>query len=353
MNPQRRFVSLVLVAMSVMATTGCVCVTTSGARGDVTMLWTFDGRQCGFVPEVAQVTIQIPGQTLENNGAYPCSTAGTGGITLLKFKPGTYNYSAQGRSAAGTVLYQASGSFVVNGNVTVNLAMTANTSAPGAAYLTWTLPANAAFATPNCAQAGASFVYVYLDGVSPQQGVACESGQTSPGVLLQNLTAGQHTIDVVATDAKGFRMYRKVSTLTVTPAATVSAQYSLDWYAGSLPLLWNFTNVGAPTSCGSAGVTAVDVYLTDAQGQYADIPESPRFTKSIDAQGRVSYRFPCLNSGVQGGTLTYVEPGSWNVFVSAASSTGAPFATNFAAPPVATVTSGNFSGIGFQVVLSR
>ena len=46
-------------------------------RGDVTFLWTFaGGLRCDQVREVWGVNVTIPGEQLQNNGKYDCSTAG-------------------------------------------------------------------------------------------------------------------------------------------------------------------------------------------------------------------------------------------------------------------------------------
>src|SRR4051812_25573716 len=89
----RSLVSLaVVLAMPLTA-----CVITPRTPGDVTFLWSFGGNTCAMVPAIANVKITVSGQTLQNDGIYPCSTNGTAGIVLNDFKGGLYSYTIQGR----------------------------------------------------------------------------------------------------------------------------------------------------------------------------------------------------------------------------------------------------------------
>jgi hypothetical protein len=95
----------------------------SPAPGDVEMLWHFtDGNTCStLINMVAEMQVTIPGEAIQNNGAFPCNVGGTDGIQLRDFVPGTYSYSVSALASDGTVLYSAAGTFVVDGDVQVDV----------------------------------------------------------------------------------------------------------------------------------------------------------------------------------------------------------------------------------------
>ncbi len=361
MTPTSRFLGSALVLAVALSVSGCVCQVMQ--RGDVTFTWTFQGQQCAVVTAVRRVRITIPGQTLMNAGVYDCVTQGTAGITLLNFRGGSYRYTVQGEDAQGTVLYSASGQLVVDGDVVVPVDLQVNPSAPTSVFLTWTFPANGATGgqPASCAQAGATdLMYVAIDGQQVSPPPTCAAGQTSPGWEVR-VTPGQHTIDIAAGAQTGnmvsgvpnvFYLYRKQSSLTAVAGAGALNQYALDWNAGSLNVTWTFLGAQGP-SCAAAGVTAVDVFLLGEDNQYADLLViNPAYTKlAADAQGRIGYRFNCLMGGAMGASFPYVNRGTYRVYASASGSAGV--FTNFAAPPMTTVTVGQFSPQPVALSLSR
>ncbi len=314
-----------------------------GSRGDVTFLWSFNSASCAAVPDVTQVTITIPGQTLANGGVYACDSGGTDGITLLNFGPGTYSYTIDGRNNGGTSLYSTTGSFVVNGNVTVHTNLGPNGNAPGSIYLTWTFPPSSVSGSlpATCAQTSGPIaaVAVSIDGAASND-LACTDGQTTPGVLIQNLAAGTHSIKLDARDSNGFYYYQKVSSFTVGAGQTSQQQFSFDWYAGSLAIRWNFANNATQLTCAQAGVTGM-VYLNlrDSQGNFL--------------YGQSGTPVPCLASGVQGTVFPYLPPGTYQFFAQAYGTGNVLYQTSTVAPPTVTVTSGQFPLIdgSTQVVL--
>ena len=212
MTVHSRFSTSLIAAFALLSSTGCIFTTTpSGTPGDLTFTWTFAGtRQCFEVPEVTQISVQIPGQTLQNNGVFGCLNSNTAGIKLLNFRAGTYTYTISGQNSQGTVIYQATGQVVVNGNVAVAVDLKPSASATGSVYVTWTLPT----ATPVTCQYLAA-VDLALDGATTPQSVSCTAGGTSPGVLLQNLSVGRHSIDISARDSNGLFYYRASNSFDV------------------------------------------------------------------------------------------------------------------------------------------
>jgi hypothetical protein len=328
MTAYSRYLPLVALT-ALMTTSGCVCVTGGGgggggggARGNVTFLWTFQGRQCFEVPEVTSVAITIPGQTLQNNGVYGCTNSGTAGITLLDFRGTTYTYTIRGLNQVGQVVYESSGSFVVNGNVTVTADLQPTASATGSVYVTWSFPAGSPV---NCQYLTA--VDIEING-APYRTVTCQEGATSPGVLIQGLTVGNNTITLLARDANQFYYYRTDATFAVFAGGASSQQFTMQWAVGSLPVKWSFNNGATVVNCAQAGVTQVNVNLRDAQGNYL--------------YGSAGTDVPCLSNGEQGTVFPYLYSGNYQVFLQAYGTAGALYRSSFTVPPQATVTAGQF-----------
>ncbi len=335
MNARHSFSWFALAALA-LSVSGCVCGP-ARSSGDVTFLWKFGGRPCAMLPDIDSVTIAVPGQTLMNQGVYSCTSGGSDGIKLLAFRGGTYSFTIKAKNKGGATLYESSGSFTVNGDVTVNVDMTVAANAPAYAYVTWTLPANGAFNNPTCAQAGVSLVYITLDGQSMGSAVNCADGQTATGVLLNNLTAGTHTIDIAAADMAGanaFYYYRKTSTLTAVPGGT-SASYALEWYAGGTAFRWSFPQ---GKTCADLSLLKINVDLRDSTDKYVF--------------GGTYTQVDCLKNGTQGvylpdtqANLPYLYPGTYRVYA-VAQSGGTNYKTDFNNPPTVQVQSGVFPTLG-------
>lgn len=319
MNLHSRFLPGLFALMSV---SGCVCVTGPGAsRGDISFSWTFAGRQCFEVPDVTQVTVQIPGQTLQNNGVYNCLNAGSAGIKLLKFAPGTYQYTVLGQNSQGTVLYQASGQVSVDGDEVVSVDLQPTANATGAMYVSWDFPAGT---TVTCGQY-LPWVDIVVDNGTPVT-VNCADGATSPGVLIQNLTPGTHTLDVMARNADNFYYYRTVTQVGIYAGGASAQQISLQWIVGSATLKWSFSNGVTQLNCAQAGVVGdIAITLRD-RSDNTDTPLS----------------VPCLNNGVQGVQIPFVYYGEYEVFLAAVGTGGVEYRSDWNNPPTVTVEAGEF-----------
>ncbi len=301
------------------------------AKVNLTVLWTFGGRHCADVPSVSKVTLDIAGVALANNGVFNCSPAGADGITLTNFAPGNYPFTIQATNSAGTLLYSASGTFVVlvtDVNAAVDLAPVAGQ--PAFAYVSWTFPANSLSSTPNCTQAGVTKVVVTVDNGQGQLFTCSDglAGGSSPGVLVTS-TAGNHTIDVAASDDNGFYYYRKVSALPpLFVGGSVAAQYALEWNVGSLPLRWTFNSGGVNRDCAYVGATQVKIDLKDSSGNYV--------------YGTAGSTVPCSTSGVMGTAFPYLYPDTYQVYIQAVGSGSILYKSNLTSPPTVTVTAGAF-----------
>lgn len=321
--------SLPLLAAALVALVGSGCVinstpTPQGRRGDITFTWNFANRPCFQVPDVVQVAVQIPGETLQNNGVYGCNNGGTDGIKLLNFRPGIYSFTISAQNQAGAVIYQGTGQITVDGNVALDVTLTPTQNATGSVYVTWTLPVG----TPVTCQ------YVPAVDISIDNGayttVNCADGATSPGVLLQNLSVGRHTIDISARDTQGLYYYRAINSFDAFAGGATSQQFSLQWIVGSLPLKWSFSNGVTQLNCAQAGVFEVQITLRDSQNQDS------------------TFTVPCLNNGVQGYQVPYVYYGNYQIFLAATGTGNVVYRSSLAVPPTATVVEGQFPPVDAQ-----
>lgn len=295
----------------------------SRSPGDVTFLWNFSSRSCAQAG-VASVHVSIPGQTLANGGVFACNTAGTDGITLLSFAGGQYSYAIEGLNATGQTLYQGSGTFTVNGSVTV----TASLGASGlpTAMMSWTFPPNGAAAAPNCTQAGVTSVSISIDQGTPFQ-VACSLG-FGASVQVDNLTPGVHSVVLEGQDSNGFVYYRKTSSLSAQVGGSANS-YLFDWAAGSLALKWTFSNGVTQLTCAQAGITQVNVNLLDSANNYL--------------YGNTGIDVPCLtNTGVQGTVFPFLNGGAYSLYLQAYGTGSVLYRSNFTTPPLVSVVDGVF-----------
>jgi hypothetical protein len=306
------------------------------AGGDVTFYWTFNGQSCALVPYVTQVTIQIPGQTLAQNGTFPCLNGGVNGIVLTNFRNGSYSFFIQGRSSTGVVFFEATGAFRVNGSVTVNVDLAVASTASGGAQFTWRFPPTATVHMPTCAQAEGPIVRVLIrvDGDPVGQEFDCSAGDvranpTAGGVIFPDLTPGTHTVDLAARDAYNFFYYRKTSAFTVVAGTITANEYLFDWGVGALPIKWTFNNGTTQINCAQAGVTMVTVQLRDSQNR--------------DLYPGAGVQVPCEPSpNVFGTRFPFLYPDMYKIYLQAIGTGGVLYTSNFTTPPTGTVTAGYF-----------
>lgn len=317
----RLFTNALAVALAV-AASGCIFnSTTPASPGDVTFRWTFAGKTCAQTPEVSRIVIEMPGQTLSNNGVYNCETAGVAGIKLLNFRGGSYQYVVSAQNNTGLVIYQASGTVRVDGNVDVNVNLTTTNNTTYGAYVSWALPAG----TPVTCQ----YIYavdVSIDGAMPSVH-NCVDGFGSNAVYFTGLTPGAHTIEISARDQAGLFYYStgRVSFNVQTNNQGSAQTFSLLWLVGSVPVRWTFSNGTATLNCAQAGVSQVQVTLRDSQQQ------DTNFT--VNCQD---------NTGAQATQIPYVYYGNYSLYVQATGAGNVLYRSNFNAPATVTVQAGVF-----------
>ena len=173
--------------------TGCIYLEERGQVGDVAFSWTLNGWACSADPYVHGIRISIPGESLHNDGYFPCVMEGSQGMVLERFYPGNYSYTAEALGYSGELLYSASGNFYVDGytEVSVNLV-----PALSGVRLSWNLMADAYFAY-RCQDLYVRHVVVSVDGVERGR-FRCEDGEYPNEVDIPDIQFGSHVLDVYA-----------------------------------------------------------------------------------------------------------------------------------------------------------
>lgn len=324
-------VAVSLAVVSFLPLSGCIIVSQAGGgnppakSGNVTFTWTFAGSGCADVPDVKSVQVEIPGETLQNSGIYPCTANNYPGIVLHDFAPGTYTFKLTALSYSSAALFSGSGTFTVNGDVSVTVDLTPVGGGTSYAYLMWTFPANTSSSNPTCQQAGVTSVDLSIDGASPTR-VTCASGQTSPGVQTPYLAPGSHTVTASAVDSSGYRYYRYSGTLTTFAGSPVSNTLTMVWAVGGVAVNWTLANsTGSVTyTCATAGVQNMAINFLDSTGHYL---------YGVNGDPQACSAAPVVYS--------FLPPGNYYVYITGAG-TGGTYRSNEAVPPLVTVQEGVF-----------
>lgn len=310
---------------------GCVVVGEPGPGhnipppqpGDVTMTWSFAGLNCSQVPQVRSVRVSIPGETLLNDGVYPCTVNRYPGIVLHDFLPGSYSYAVEAQGYSDEGLYMAAGTFFVNGDTRVSIDLTPTGSPSSYAYLAWQFPPNASSSSPDCALAGVSRVEVIIDQ-DLRTVFDCDEGFRAPGAKSPFLLPGLHSIEIGAMDETGYRYYSYSGELETFGGAPVAAEYQLQWAVGGTAVTWRLAN---GFSCSQAGLQTMYINFQDSYGnlvygQYGD-PQS------------------CDSAPI---VYDFLQPGRYRVFIQGEGPTGIRYLSDAQSAPVVSVVAGRFVG---------
>ncbi len=266
--------SRLLVAFLCVAAILPGCVVNNGPRysGDVTFRWSFGGLRCDDVRSVRGVNVTIDGELLANGGRYDCQANGFDGIVLHDFAPGRYPFHLVAVSYTNEVLYEARGSFVVDGHVTVNADLTPVGLPPSFAYLSWQ------FAPPygpllNCNQAGIHSVDVMFEN-GDSGNFDCWEGQGGNHIQTDYLAPGFHYVEFFGLDRHALPQYYFGGEIETWAGQPTSHTAEL-WAIGGAAIRWELRSFGGrPMNCGEAGVDRVGInFLNLATNQwvYGDV----------------------------------------------------------------------------------
>ena len=251
---------------------GCVFVANGSDAnrfpGDVSFTWSLDGRTCRQEVGVYAIRIQIPGETLVNDGIFACENNGSTGVLLQGFAGGRYRYTIEAIDDGNRVLFLATGEFIVDGDVDLNVNLRRSTNSGGYAWLNWRFPPLASASTPTCQQAGVSFVDVYFDDLAAVR-YACDEGMVSPGALTPIFAAGPHPFQAVAVTQEGYPLFQSISDFVISSTTPIAVDVPLLWSVGGVSLRWDLIEGGTVRSCAQAGVTYVQVNFQDSAGNWA------------------------------------------------------------------------------------
>ncbi|RKH02156.1 hypothetical protein D7V97_28245 [Corallococcus sp. CA053C] len=301
MNARLLAAFLCLAAVS----TGCV-IEDHGPRypGDVRMSWAFDGARCDEMRDVQGVDIIIDGEILENGGHYPCNANGFDGIVLHDFAPGAYTFDAVAVDYENVALFTYHGTFVVDGDVAVNINFPVGGTGTGTyAIINWKFPTEAGSQYPTCGQAGVAFVDARVDDGAWAH-FNCNEGSEGRTVSTPDLAPGQRFLEVVAMDSLKRPLYYFGGPFTAV--AGVPATVTAETYAiGGAAVGWQFYEGSVRLSCSQAGVTEVGVNFKDiytgqwvygVAGQWFSCNEAPAIFEFL-RPGRYFVSFQASGTG--------------------------------------------------------
>lgn len=263
--------SIPFLAVVLLMSQGCIIIGGGGGGrdpGDVTFNWTFVGQTCAAAG-VSSVHITIPGESLANDGNYPCISNGYPGIVLHDFAGGVYTYNIEGLDAQGYSIYVGSGTFTIDGNVLENVDLTPNGQASSYALVSWRFPGNVTCAnadTPANQLGGVAYVDVVLDGAAPVR-LNCVDGSYaagSVGVSTPMIDPGQHTLSLTAVSSNvtgNYPLFRASGTMTTTVGTPVSNLVDLQWAVGGVVVDWTLYASNGTTQQSCSGANNPTVYV--------------------------------------------------------------------------------------------
>lgn len=301
---------------------------------DVTFHWTFVGKSCADLPEIQTIQIDIPGEALDNNGAYPCESNNYPGIVLHTFAPGTYNFTITAYGTRSEALFTASSSFSINGtNILVNVDLTPVNQPNSWAYLTWTFPAQSGVTRP-CFDRGIAFVDVQIDSL-PSKRYNCDDGITAQGVATDLLDAGQHSIQAWAVDTNNYVYYSAATSITTYAGSPTGNSITLNWAVGGAAEKWSLYNNTTPITCQNAGVDTMYATFQDVSNAntilYGNLNDYTTWDKIDNFCTNFTYLY-----------WSYLPPGTYKVYLRAIGVGGITYDSDFASPPTVTITAGVF-----------
>ena len=251
------------------------------ARGDITFLWSFDGKSCSQASDVQTVHLTVNGphgaEKLDADGQYNCNPAGVDGIRLLDFSPGTYTFTVDAWDATKKTIYTATGTVRVDGDAKVNVTLY-SVNEQGLVQVYWSFgPTRQA-----CKDAGipgpegVSKVSVRVDSRSPQTFPCTDTSGNVPveGIAVK-LDPGTHVLQVEGIIVRGGAdqtWYSASPSVIVAAGQTTTLPVALDVVAAQGTFVPTFED-GSAFSCGTTvGALFIELFdrnndcLTDAKG---------------------------------------------------------------------------------------
>lgn len=335
------------LAVGLVALSGCVVQNDPNPNpslraGDVNFTWSLAGRTCAENTHISEIRIRIPGESLASGGIYPCAPNGTMGIILHDFHGGTYSYTIEAVDHMGVTRYDASGTFRVDGTVSVHAELRGN---QGLADFFWSFPPSGGISFPTCEQAGVRYVQLYLDGIPVETEVnggvlmldvggvdepviPCEFGTSVEGFRVQLPHDGVHQVEIYAMDEYGYTYYSTASSVASWSGGVTEWDEVIPWAVGTAAVDWDLIMGGVERTCEFAGVDMVSVNFADSYGLlYGEFIEDGEL-------------FECDEYGMYN---EFLPAGTFDVYVAGLDAFGdVIFLSDENVPPVVTVEAGYF-----------
>ncbi|MGI5862356.1 MAG: hypothetical protein ACOX6T_09895 [Myxococcales bacterium] len=270
--------------------------------GDITFLWSLGGRTCAQAPEVRWIHVTLTGtagvEALENDGYFNCRLDGSDGIKLKSFSPGTYAYTIDAIDPADRVLYTASGTLAVNGDVVVSVTLNPLITT-SALEVSWTFGAQRL----SCAEAGITSEQGVSDVIitigSTSHTVPCTFGGGQSAVF-DDLAPGTHHVTIEG--LIGDRLwYRGLGSITIAVGGSYQLPIQLDPVAAGATFVPVMSDGTTPFDCAATGATALQIQLYDKDDNcFPEDPLAPGgcgFNGSCEAFATAGFYFDYIPAG--------------------------------------------------------
>ncbi len=239
-----------------------------GATGNIAVSWTFAGASCAQTPAVVQVRVSIPSDPAPIvPDTFGCSVGNPPGqVVVYGYAPGSYVVNLTGLDVSGNAIWTGSGTANVVAYSTAPLSIDLKSGGGGAAVanLSWTFAPTVGSYAPPCTVSGSSdpdrmdSVALYVDGANtPAQTYDCSQGTEAGQVSTPPLSAGAHTLQLVAYQTGLSYAFAQSQSVPVTLTSTpVSQSVTLDWTVGGVGVAWTYPG---STACSAGQVASVTV----------------------------------------------------------------------------------------------
>ncbi|MFH1808599.1 MAG: hypothetical protein ABIJ09_07635 [Pseudomonadota bacterium] len=265
-----RVAGLLLVGVMAVQAAGCLVVSNRPTKGDLALLWSFEGQTSCAYAAVDEIVVSIRGQGNSENFevVMPCAE---GGGTFTGFLQGSYTVHLEGIAFDGAVLYAATLNAMVEGGHTTDLGLvdlysTLPVPTTGSLSVDWAFLYPAGSPTLDCAYAGVDYVEVALvDGYNRtvfDQSVRCLDGPA----IIDQIEDGVYTIylsglgswrgrSVALYEAAPFAVDVFAGQLTVVGVVDLPR---IDSQFGDVDIGWTFAG---NNSCSAAGVRDITIRI--------------------------------------------------------------------------------------------
>src|SRR5262249_53548163 len=187
------------------------------------------------------VRITIPGEALDPS-VFDCSS---GQVLFDQFYPGTYAVTVDALDATiqspPTAVWSGSQTTNLRGDTKVDVVLQPVRNDNAVAYLSWSF-APASGQAPQCGSGQTlDSVAIFIDGASTNLAYACADGLAPKQALSPYLPPGDHTVQLVASNAaEGQTAYAQTAAVTVhfATGSAPSQSLTMNWRVGGLAMSW-------------------------------------------------------------------------------------------------------------------